>query len=154
MAKESPNSTGRWLKRLTQSFAQEPQDREELLGILRMAGDRGLLDTDALTMLEGVLDVTDLQVRDIMIPRIQMIFVRRNDPASQILPRVIESGHSRFPVLDEDRDDIVGILLAKDLLRLCHGDAREERFDIRVHAAGGVRSRIEAAQRAAEGLSP
>jgi magnesium and cobalt transporter len=138
MAKESPNSTGRWLKRLTQSFAQEPQDREELLGILRMAGDRGLLDTDALTMLEGVLDVTDLQVRDIMIPRIQMIFVRRNDPASQILPRVIESGHSRFPVLDEDRDDIVGILLAKDLLRLCHGDAREERFDIREYMRPAV----------------
>jgi len=138
MAKESPNSTGRWLKRLTQSFSQEPQDREELLGILRVAGDRGLLDTDALTMLEGVLDVTDLQVRDIMIPRIQMIFVRRNDPASQILPRVIESGHSRFPVLDEDRDDIVGILLAKDLLRLCAGEARDERFDIREYMRPAV----------------
>src|SRR5690349_16091691 len=118
MSKDS-NSTGRWLKRLTQSFSQEPQDREELLGILRMAGERGLLDTDALQMLEGVLEVTDLHVRDIMIPRIQMTFVRRNDPASRILPTVIESGHSRFPVLDEDRDDIVGILLAKDLLRLC-----------------------------------
>ncbi len=138
MAKESPNSTGRWLKRLTQSFAQEPQDREELLGILRMAGDKGLLDTDALTMLEGVLDVTDLQVRDIMIPRIQMTFVRRNDPAAEILPRVIESGHSRFPVLDEDRDDIVGILLAKDLLRLCHGAAREARFDIREYMRPAV----------------
>ena len=138
MAKESPNSTGRWLKRLTQSFAQEPQDREELLGILRMAGDKGLLDTDALTMLEGVLDVTDLQVRDIMIPRIQMTFVRRNDPASEILPRVIESGHSRFPVLDEDRDDIVGILLAKDLLRLCHDEARATRFDIREYMRPAV----------------
>ena len=75
-------------------------------------------------MLEGVLDVADLQVRDIMIPRMQMVFVRRDDPASQILPTVIESGHSRFPVMDEDRDDIVGILLAKDLLRLCAGEAR------------------------------
>ena len=138
MAKESPNSTGRWLKRLTQSFSQEPQDREELLGILRMASDRGLLDTDALTMLEGVLDVAHLQVRDIMIPRIQMIFVRRNDPASQILPTVIESGHSRFPVLDDDRDDIVGILLAKDLLRLCAGEARAERFDIREYMRPAV----------------
>ncbi len=138
MTKESTNSTGRWLKRLTQSFSQEPQDREELLTILRVAGDRGLLDTDALTMLEGVLDVADLQVRDIMIPRIQMVFVRRDDPASSLLPSVIESGHSRFPVLDEDRDDIVGILLAKDLLRLCGSDTRETRFDIREYMRPAV----------------
>jgi magnesium and cobalt transporter len=138
MSKESPNSTGRWLKRLTQSFSQEPQDREELLGILRVAGDRGLLDTDALTMLEGVLDVADLQVRDIMIPRVQMVFVRRDAPASVILPTVIESGHSRFPVLDEHRDDIVGILLAKDLLRLCRSETREARFDIREYMRPAV----------------
>ena len=137
MAKE-PNATGRWLKRLTQSFSQEPQDREELLTVLRVAGDRGLLDTEALTMLEGVLDVADLQVRDIMIPRVQMTFVRRNDPAARILPTVIESGHSRFPVLDDDRDDIVGILLAKDLLRLCQGEARDARFDIREYMRPAV----------------
>ena len=69
-------------------------------------------------MLEGVLEVGDLQVRDIMIPRAQMVFVRRDDPFAKLLPVVVESGHSRFPVMDEDRDDIVGILLAKDLLRL------------------------------------
>ncbi|HEY4211393.1 MAG TPA: transporter associated domain-containing protein [Steroidobacteraceae bacterium] len=137
MAKD-PNATGRWLKRLTQSFVQEPQDREELLTVLRAAGDRGLLDTEALTMLEGVLDVADLQVRDIMVPRIQMVFVRRDDPASRILPMVIESGHSRFPVMDEDRDSIVGILLAKDLLRLCEGTARTERFDIREYMRPAV----------------
>jgi magnesium and cobalt transporter len=85
-----------------------------------------------------VLDVGDLQVRDIMVPRIQMTFVRRNDPASRILPTVIESGHSRFPVLDEDRDDIVGILLAKDLLRLCRSDTREARFDIREYMRPAV----------------
>ena len=68
---------------------------------------------------KGVLEVADLQVRDIMVPRAQMVFVRRDDPASRILPTVVESGHSRFPVMDDDRDDIVGILLAKDLLRLC-----------------------------------
>ena len=137
MAKE-PNATGRWLKRLTQSFSQEPQDREELLTVLRVAGDRGLLDTEALTMLEGVLDVADLQVRDIMVPRIQMVFVRRDDPASRILPLVIESGHSRFPVMDEDRDSIVGILLAKDLLRLCQSEIRAERFDIREYMRPAV----------------
>jgi magnesium and cobalt transporter len=129
MAKDL-NTTGRWLKRLTQSFAAEPQDRQELLDVLREARSRGLLDADALTMLEGVLEVSSIHVRDIMVPRAQMVFVRRDDPVSRILPIVIESGHSRFPVMDEDRDDIEGILLAKDLLRLCSSDARE-RFDIR-----------------------
>ena len=124
------NTTGKWLKRLTQTFAAEPQDRQELLEILREARTRGLLDADALPMLEGVLEVSDLHVREIMVPRAQMVFVRRDDPVSRILPTVVESGHSRFPVMDEDRDDIVGILLAKDLLRLCSGEARE-RFDIR-----------------------
>ena len=124
------NTTGKWLKRLTQGFAAEPQDRQQLLEVLREARARGLLDADALPMLEGVLEVSDLQVRDIMVPRAQMVFVRRDDPVSRILPTVVESGHSRFPVMDQDRDDIVGILLAKDLLRLCSEEARE-RFDIR-----------------------
>jgi hemolysin (HlyC) family protein len=123
------NSTGRWLRRLKQGLASEPQDREELLAVLRDAGERGLVDSDALSMIEGVLQVSDLQVRDIMVPRAQMVFVRRHEPAPVILPKVVESGHSRFPVMDEDRDDIVGILLAKDLLRLT-GEKRE-RFDIR-----------------------
>jgi magnesium and cobalt transporter len=124
------NSTGKWLKRLTQGFAAEPQDRQQLLALLRESRARGLLDADALPMLEGVLEVSDLHVRDIMVPRAQMVFVRRDDPVARILPTVVESGHSRFPVLDQDRDDIVGILLAKDLLRLCSTEARE-RFDIR-----------------------
>ena len=123
------NATGRWLKRLTQGLAAEPQDRQELLGILRDAGERGLVDTDALGMIEGVLEVSDLKVRDIMVPRAQMVFVRRHERAASILPVVVESGHSRFPVMDEDRDDIVGILLAKDLLRLTA--EKRERFDMR-----------------------
>jgi magnesium and cobalt transporter len=123
------NTTGRWLKRLTHGLAIEPQDRQQLLGVLREAGERGVLDGDALTMLEGVLGVADLQVRDIMVPRGQMVFVRRATPAAQILAVVVESGHSRFPVMDEDRDDIVGVLMAKDLLRL--SASRAQRFDIR-----------------------
>ena len=123
------NTTGRWLKRLTQGLAPEPQDRQELLSVLRDAGERGLVDGDALSMIEGVLEVSDLQVRDIMVPRAQMVFIRRDQRAERILPGVIESGHSRFPVMDEDRDDIVGILLAKDLLRLIA--EKRERFDIR-----------------------
>lgn len=123
------NTTGRWLKRLTQGLAPEPQDRQELLAVLRDAGDRGLVDGDALSMIEGVLEVSDLKVRDIMVPRAQMVFIRRDERAASILPVVVESGHSRFPVMDEDRDDIVGILLAKDLLRLTV--EKRERFDIR-----------------------
>ena len=129
MAKDL-NATGRWLKKIAQGFVGEPQDRNELLAVLREAGQRGLVEPDALSMLEGVLEVGDLQVRDIMIPRAQMVFVRRDDPFAKLLPVVVESGHSRFPVMDDDRDDIVGILLAKDLLRLYSKEARE-RFDIR-----------------------
>ena len=129
MAKDL-NATGRWLKKIAQGFVGEPQDRTELVALLRQASQRGLVEADALSMLEGVLEVGDLQVRDIMIPRAQMVFVRRDDPFAKLLPVVVESGHSRFPVMDEDRDDIVGILLAKDLLRLYSNDVRE-RFDIR-----------------------
>jgi magnesium and cobalt transporter len=135
MAKDL-NTTGRWLKRLTQGLA-EPQDRKQLVTLLREASERGLIDADALTMLEGVLEVGDLQVRDIMVPRAQMAFVRRHEPAARILSVVVESGHSRFPVMDEDRDDIVGILLAKDLLRLTTTSARE-RFDIREYMRPAV----------------
>jgi magnesium and cobalt transporter len=137
MAKDKDlNTTGRWLKRLTQGLA-EPQDRKELLVMLRESAERGLVDADALTMLEGVLEVADLQVRDIMVPRAQMVFVQRDEPAARILPVVVESGHSRFPVMDEDRDNIVGILLAKDLLRLTTAAARE-RFDIREYMRPAV----------------
>ena len=136
MAKEL-NATGRWLKRLAQGLASEPQDRKELVEVLRDAGERGLIEADALTMLERVLEVGDLQVRDIMVPRAQMVVVRRHEPLTRILPVVVESGHSRFPVMDEDRDDIAGILLAKDLLRLTTARARE-RFDIREYMRGAV----------------
>ncbi len=130
------NATGRWLKKITQSLG-EPQDREDLVGILRAANERGVIDDDACTMLEGVLEVADLQVRDIMVPRAQMVSVRRDDPPARILPTVVESGHSRFPVMDEDRDDIVGILLAKDLLRM-YASASKERFDIREYMRPAV----------------
>ena len=137
MSAKDGSTTGRWLKKITQSFAGEPQDREDLVALLREAGERGLIDSDAMSMLEGVLDVADLQVRDIMVPRGQMVFVRRADPPARILPVVIESGHSRFPVMDEDRDDIVGILLAKDLLRFT-GSGAKERFDIREYMRPAV----------------
>jgi magnesium and cobalt transporter len=134
---KDPNTSGHWLKKLTQTLSGEPQDRNELVQVLREAAERGLLGSDALEMLEGVLEVAELQVRDIMVPRVQMVFVRRNDPSARILQAVIESGHSRFPVMDDDRDDIVGILLAKDLLRLRVADS-QEKFDIREYMRPAV----------------
>ena len=137
MASKDGNTTGRWLRKITQSLAGEPQDREDLMATLHDAGERGLIDAEAMAMLEGVLDVSDLQVRDIMVPRAQMVFLRRDEPAARILEIVVESGHSRFPVMDEDRDDIAGILLAKDLLRLSVASPAE-RFDIREYMRPAV----------------
>src|SRR6202161_1620286 len=122
-------TTGRWLKRITQSMSGEPRDLAELIEHLRAARESGLFDGDALVMLEGVLAVADMQVRDIMVPRSQMVFVERDAPPDKLVEIVVESGHSRFPVIGEDRDQILGILLAKDLLRL-HA-AGDEPFEIR-----------------------
>jgi magnesium and cobalt transporter len=119
-----------WLQRLSRALSGEPQDRDDLIAQLRDARERGLIDAEALEMLEGVLGVADIQVRDIMVPRAQMVFVRRDDSLDQLLPVVVESGHSRFPVMDADRDDVVGILLAKDVLRL-YSEGGEQRFDMR-----------------------
>ncbi len=120
-----------WLERIGQALYQpEPQNREELVQLLRDASRRGLLDSDALAMIEGVLQVAEMQVRDIMIPRSQMVVVERDTDPRSWLPVIIESAHSRFPVIGENRDEIVGILLAKDLLAwLAQGE--EKRFDIR-----------------------
>lgn len=121
--------TGRWIQRLAESLSGEPRDRDELLEVLEDAKERDIIDEDAYAMLQGVLDVAEQQVRDIMVPRSQMVVINRDDTLDDILPAVIESGHSRFPVVGEDRDKVVGILLAKDLLRVVHDDA--DRFDIK-----------------------
>lgn len=105
-----------WLERISHAFLGEPQDREELLGLLRDAEQRKLLDSEALTMIERVLSVSEMQVRDIMIPRTQMVVIQQGARWEEMLPIIIESGHSRFPVVGENRDDVIGILLAKDLL--------------------------------------
>ena len=95
-----------------------PKDRAQLIEMMRDSAVQGLIEAEALSMLEGVLEVADLQVRDIMVPHNQMICVRSNDPAQRILAAAIDSGHSRFPVLDAEAETVVGILLAKDLLKL------------------------------------
>jgi magnesium and cobalt transporter len=130
MSADKNGSTGQWLRRIVDSFTGEPRDLEQLSDVLAEARNRGLIDADVLAMLEGVLQVSEIQVRDVMVPRSQMVVVRRDDPPEKILPVVIESGHSRFPVVGEDRDEVAGILLAKDLLRF-FAEEGEGDFDIR-----------------------
>jgi magnesium and cobalt transporter len=113
-----PSASGRWLRRLSRKMGGDAQDRGEVVEFLRDAALREVIEGDALAMLEGVLGVADIQVRDIMVPRSQMTVINRDDEGETLLATVVESGHSRFPVMDEDREKIVGILLAKDLLRL------------------------------------
>ena len=115
-----------WLSKLTQAFAHEPRNRQELLDVLHEAHHNKLLDSEALTIVEGAIQVADLQVRDIMVPRSQMITVKANQPPREFLPTVIEAAHSRYPVVGESLDDIVGILLAKDLLPLLLHDANHD----------------------------
>jgi magnesium and cobalt transporter len=130
MPEEHSHHTGSWLRRITGSLSGEPRDLEDLTEVLGHARERGIIDPDAHEMLEGVLQVVELQVRDIMVPRSQMAIVNRDDPPEEILPMVVESGHSRFPVIGEDRDQIIGILLAKDLLRYFTEGGRAN-FDIK-----------------------
>jgi magnesium and cobalt transporter len=106
----------RWVERISQLFSGEPHDLDDLLGVLREARENKLLDTDALSMIEGVLQVSQMRVRDIMIPRVQMVVLPQEAELEAIFPLVIEFCHSRYPVIDGDRSKVVGVLLAKDLL--------------------------------------
>lgn len=118
-------------KRWWQGWWNEPPaDRDQLVEDLRSAAEAGVLGADALSMMEGVLGVADLQVRDIMVPRSQMVVLERDAPATDWLPAMVESGHSRFPVIGDDRDQVVGILLAKDLLR-DYAAGEQQAFEIR-----------------------
>ena len=109
------------LERIGAILMREPEDREQLLELLQSSYERNLMDADALAMIEGVLQVSELQARDIMVPRAQMDVVDISDAPEVFLPKIIESGHSRFPVIGESKDDVIGILLAKDLLRFYAG---------------------------------
>lgn len=114
-----------WLEKLGQVLAGEPRDRNELIEILRDAAERRLLDLNSLGMIEGVLQVPELRVRDIMIPRSQMIVIEQDMPLEQILPIVVTTVHSRFPVIGENKDEVLGILLAKDLLVYAFDDKQK-----------------------------
>jgi magnesium and cobalt transporter len=116
------------LERLSALLMREPEDRKQLLKLLHSAFERNLLDGDALSMIEGALQVSEMQVRDIMVPRAQMDMIDVSETPDKFIPHVIATAHSRFPVIDKNRDDVIGVLLAKDLLRYYAG---EEEFKVR-----------------------
>jgi magnesium and cobalt transporter len=118
------------LDRLSQALLREPTNRGELVSVLRDAQKRELLDRDSLDMIEGVLQVSEMQVRDIMIPRGQMHVVDKNQSPEEFLPLVIEEAHSRYPMVDGDKDKVIGILLAKDLLRYFNAKSRDTIEDL------------------------
>jgi len=120
-----------WLKQLGRLIGSEPQDKAQLVELLQDAGSRALFDAEALSMMEGVLEVADLRVRDIMIPRADVVCVRRDDPLEEILRVAVESAHSRFPVIGDDKGEVVGMLLAKDMLPLCVNSKERRIFNIR-----------------------
>ncbi len=113
-SKQAPQKS--WVDKISHLLTGEPQDLDDLLEILREAREKRLLDTYALSMIEGAIQVSQMRVRDIMIPRIQMVVIPHDAELETILPLVIEFGHSRFPVIEGDRSKVIGILLAKDLL--------------------------------------
>ncbi|HQW20606.1 MAG TPA: transporter associated domain-containing protein [Rhodocyclaceae bacterium] len=122
-----PGSRPTLLERLSSLLTHAPEDREELLEVLHSCFERNLLDADALSIIEGALGVSEMQVRDIMVPRAQMDVIDIDDSFEKIVEFVIDATHSRFPVIGENRDDVIGILLAKDLLRHFAG----HEFDLR-----------------------
>ncbi|WP_296057456.1 transporter associated domain-containing protein [uncultured Amphritea sp.] len=122
-----------WLGKLAQIFSDEPKTREDLLADLKDATDENVLDQEAFSIIEGAMQVADQQVRDVMIPRSQMVVVEADQTPKEFLPIIISSAHSRFPVIGENPDDILGVLLAKDLLSLILDENSLENFDIRQH---------------------
>lgn len=125
---DDPSTKGSWLERLSALLIRKPEDREQLITLLHSAFKRNLLDSDALSMIEGVMQVSEMSARDIMIPRSQMDVIDISEKPEKFIPFVIEAAHSRFPVIEGSEDEIIGILLAKDLLRYYAGP---EEFNIR-----------------------
>ena len=117
-----------WVEKIGKAFSSQPRDRDELITLLKETCEHGIIDADALAMMEGAIEVSETQVRDAMIPRSQMIVVHYDSDLDEFLPQILESGHSRFPVIGEDKDEVIGILLAKDLLP--HLASGGEQFDL------------------------
>ncbi len=130
MSEHDSSQDRSWLEKLSLALTGEPGSRGELVELLRNAEQRELLDEEALSIIEGALTVSDMQAREIMVPRSQVVFVRLDEEPEEFLPTVIGSGHSRFPVLGENPDEVIGILLAKDLLPLANKE-RKKKFNLR-----------------------
>jgi magnesium and cobalt transporter len=132
-------SSRSWLERLSMALTGEPSSRDELVEVLRASEQRDLLDAEVLSIIEGALTVSDMRAREIMVPRAQVVFVRIDQTPGEILSIVIDSKHSRFPVLADGSDEVLGILMAKDLLFLAHPD-RSEKFNLRdlLRPASGI----------------
>ena len=127
MSDEQSNSQSKsWLDKLSTIFSDDPNDRQDLKEILREAAERNVVDTETLSILEGALQVSDMQVRDIMVPRSQVVSIKAEDSLQEFLPAIIESAHSRFPVMGEGQDEVLGILLAKDLLPLTLNESYDD----------------------------
>lgn len=118
MSEERSGQPRGWFGKIAQAFSDEPRSREDLLTDLKEAAEDNVLDTEALSIIEGAMQVSDMQVRDVMVPRSQMVVVEAEQTPKEFLPVIINSAHSRFPVMGENPDEILGILLAKDLLPL------------------------------------
>lgn len=127
---QSSSGSGKttWVEKIGKAFSNLPRDRDELITLLQEVSNQGVFDAEVLAMMEGALEVSETQVRDAMIPRSQMVVVHNDSHLDEFLPQILESGHSRFPVVGEDKDEVVGILLAKDLLP--HLASGGERFDL------------------------
>lgn len=128
-SRKSNKNSKSWLAKLANLFTDEPKSHNDLLQVLTEAHHNQLLDVDALNMMKGVLKVAELQVRQVMIPRAQMVVIPKTATLDEILPIIVESGHSRFPVVGEDKDELEGTLLAKDILKSFVEEA--EAFDLK-----------------------
>jgi magnesium and cobalt transporter len=125
---DATGSSKGWIDRLFDVFSSDPENQQQLIELLRNFQQQHILTPDELVMIEGVFQVSNMQVRDIMIPRGKMTVLDHSSALSEIIEKITESGHSRFPVIDDDKDDVVGILLAKDLLQLSLNP--DDRFEI------------------------
>ena len=127
----SESKKSKLIERLSHFLLRGPEDREQLFELLKSSYEKNLMDADSLSMIEGVLQVSDIQVRDIMIPRSQMDMIDISHPPEKFIPFIIQTAHSRFPVIEDDKNDVIGILLAKDLLKYYAGDDFEIRDMLR-----------------------
>ena len=127
------NDDRSWVEKLTHFLSGVPQSRSDLEGVLSLAAENEIIDEDAKTIMEGALSVSDMQVRDIMIPRAQMVVIKADTDLQEALPQIVHAGHSRYPVIDDNLDNVTGILLAKDLLPLIIDTAtdRNNDFDLK-----------------------